>query len=253
VELEPGKPYTHSYNSSLGRLRISQATLGDRCRGEFVVVQCKVGNKSPVSLCSISKGSYTLDIELEEKKDAVVLEVIGGRNVHLTGFYLGHNGQCGNAKKHGICYGHHIAEGENVVIKKEKLKDQEVEYEETEVNGCRVRTMYSGLVIEDIEVNQNRDAAIAYNGCSVDIHFISQLKRNGCVVQANLDRQPSKFRLGEGTLTKGLDTGINGMRIGERRRLTVPPSMGYCGPSTRSDVPKDAWLIIEVKLMGVNG
>ncbi|KAI3939919.1 hypothetical protein MKW98_029695, partial [Papaver atlanticum] len=181
-------------------------------------------------------------------KDAVVLEVIGDRNVHLTGFYLGHNGQCGNAKKHGICSGYHIAEEENVVLK----KDQEVEYEETEVNGRRVRTMSSGLVIEDMEVNQNRDAAIACNGCSVDIHFIAQMKRNGCVVQANLDRPPSKFKLGEGHLTKGLDAGINGMRIGEKRRLTVPPSMGYCGSLKRSDVPADAWLIIEVKLMGVN-
>ncbi|MCL7022152.1 hypothetical protein MKW94_013575, partial [Papaver nudicaule] len=104
VKLEPGKPYTHSYNSSLGRLRISQATLepfGPLCG--YVVVECKVGNRSPVILCSIGTDatdsrSCMLDLELEEKEDDVVFEVYGFGNVHLTGFYLCHNDQSGKGK-----------------------------------------------------------------------------------------------------------------------------------------------------------
>ncbi|MCL7042505.1 hypothetical protein MKW94_004186, partial [Papaver nudicaule] len=62
-----------------------------------VVVECTVGNKSPVSLCSFDSNvtrSCMLDIKFEEKEDDVVFEVTG-YNVHLTGFYLCHNGHSG--------------------------------------------------------------------------------------------------------------------------------------------------------------
>ncbi|MCL7030917.1 hypothetical protein MKW94_012980 [Papaver nudicaule] len=262
VELEPGKPYTHSYNSSLGRLRISQATLeGPGICSGCIAVKCKVGNKSPVSLCLMEadvNGSCMLDIELEEKEDDVVFEVIGNRNVHLTGFYLCHNGQSGKAAL-GNCGGR-CSTSQNAHVKTEfnvLEMGGEPEYKDTEVNGRRVRTMASGLVIEDIKRGKKPD--IAYHGCYVhlslslclfvEIFYSGQIKRTGYVFESNYGHSQCKsFTLGKGDVIKGLDEGINGMHVGGKRRITIPPSMGYCGAKARSDVPADEWLVFEVDL-----
>ncbi|KAI3878310.1 hypothetical protein MKX03_021770 [Papaver bracteatum] len=249
VKLEPEQPYTHGYNSSLGRLRISQATFGDFNSSKgHVFVQCKVGNMSPVSLCQLhaNNASCTLDIEFEEKEDDVVFEVIGSRSVHLTGFYLGHNfvtrkvGNYGSASQ--------VAEVKNEVNVLEMGGD--LGYKDTVVNGRHVRTMASGLVIEDIVTSKNRQ--IAYHGCEVCVRYFAQIKSTGYVFESNYATpEKDSFILGKGGLIKGLEDGINGMHVGDRRRLTVPPSMGYCGSKARSDVPADAWLVCEVDLESV--
>lgn len=251
VKLEPGKPYTHGYNSSLGRLRISQATFGDFNSSKgHVFVQCKVGNRSPVSLCLLHANnvSCTLDIEFEEKEDDVVFEVIGSRSVHLTGFYLGHNVVTRKVGNYGSGSTSQVAEVKNEVNVFEM--GRESGYKDTVVNGRRVRTMASGLVIEDIETSKN--CQIAYHGCEVCIRYFAQIKSTGYVFESNY-ATPWKncFRLGKGGLIKGLEEGINGMHVGDRRRLTVSPSMGYCGSKARSDVRADAWIVCEVDLEGV--
>ncbi|KAI3917456.1 hypothetical protein MKX01_029248 [Papaver californicum] len=239
----------HSYNSSLGRLRISQATLGDlQTLSGRVVVKCKVGNKNPVSLCSMhthtTKASCMLDIELEEKETDVVFQVTGCANVHLTGFYLGHYGQSGNVTvgNYGASQVSHVKTEFNAL---ELGKDYE--YKDAEVNGCRVRTMPSGLVIEEIQTSGN--PIIAYHGCWAYVHYFGQIKSTGNVFVSNPADTCSQFKLGVGEVIKGLAVGVNGMHVGDKRRLTIPPSMGYSGPNkARSDVPADAWLVFEVYL-----
>lgn len=71
---------------------IMQATLGDGKSTSKSTVQCNVGNKSPVLLCSmIPNVSETCHLELEfEEDEEVIFSVLGQRSVHLTGYYLGH-------------------------------------------------------------------------------------------------------------------------------------------------------------------
>ncbi|XP_073038681.1 LOW QUALITY PROTEIN: peptidyl-prolyl cis-trans isomerase FKBP43-like [Primulina eburnea] len=90
VEVKPGKPVTHSCEKARGRLRISQATLGISDATKKSLVQCNVGNRSPVLLCALlpnSTESCHLDVEFEEADD-VVFSVIGPRSVYLTGYYV---------------------------------------------------------------------------------------------------------------------------------------------------------------------
>ncbi|KAL1543431.1 peptidylprolyl isomerase [Salvia divinorum] len=94
VEVKPGKPITHSCEKATRRLRISQATLGFGESSKSSVVQCNVGNRSPVLLCVLLPGrmeSSHIELEFEEADD-VVFSVVGPRSVYLTGYYIRHNG-----------------------------------------------------------------------------------------------------------------------------------------------------------------
>ncbi|GAB2284996.1 Peptidyl-prolyl cis-trans isomerase fkbp43 [Dionaea muscipula] len=91
IEVKPGKPFTHSLGKDRRRLHISQATLGTGTYTNKSLVQCNVGNKSPVLLCVLlpeKNESCHLDLEFDEV-DEVIFSVIGPRSVHLTGYYLG--------------------------------------------------------------------------------------------------------------------------------------------------------------------
>ncbi|KAG8391671.1 hypothetical protein BUALT_Bualt01G0211500 [Buddleja alternifolia] len=90
IEVKPGKPVTHSSEYTSGRLRISQATLAIGEATKKSVVQCNVGNRSPVLLCVLLPNqteSCNLDLEFEEADD-VVFSVIGPRSVYLVGYYV---------------------------------------------------------------------------------------------------------------------------------------------------------------------
>ncbi|XP_044396545.1 peptidyl-prolyl cis-trans isomerase FKBP43 isoform X1 [Triticum aestivum] len=114
VEVKPGKPYTHSYNPSHGRLRICQATLGSCDAATRTVVQCIVGNKKPIILCSLNPKLTEmchLEIELEEV-DEVLFSVLGQSSVHLSGYYL-RPGSRGNAgEEDSESYGEDVGESD---------------------------------------------------------------------------------------------------------------------------------------------
>ncbi|CAI9092087.1 OLC1v1027237C3 [Oldenlandia corymbosa var. corymbosa] len=91
TELEPGKPYVHYFDADEGRLHLSQATLGSGESEGKTIVQCKVGDKKPIYLCSLVPGkvdNYPLNIEFEGDEE-VAFSVIGQQTVHLSGFFLG--------------------------------------------------------------------------------------------------------------------------------------------------------------------
>ncbi|KAJ6825485.1 peptidyl-prolyl cis-trans isomerase FKBP43-like isoform X1 [Iris pallida] len=95
IEVEPGIPYSHHYDQSLGRLRICQATLGTGTSSTKSVVQCNVGSKSPILLCSlVPDAAETCRLELEfEEDEEVVFSVLGQKSVHLSGYYIGAPGR----------------------------------------------------------------------------------------------------------------------------------------------------------------
>ncbi|WJX49516.1 peptidylprolyl isomerase [Trifolium repens] len=113
VEIKPGKPFTHTYDASKGRLHISMATLGLGTAITKSTLQCNVGNKSPVYLCSLYPGkteSLQLNLELEEDGN-VIFSVIGPRSIHLCGYYLAH-GRYTNTLDESESYGEDIADTE---------------------------------------------------------------------------------------------------------------------------------------------
>ncbi|RCV11171.1 hypothetical protein SETIT_2G165700v2 [Setaria italica] len=105
---------------------------------------------------------------------------------------------------------------------KKKMRNQSGEKDEKQSN---IRTLEDGLMVEDLSTG-NVDAKVASDGCKVYIKYVGMLK-DGKIIESNLNEKPYKFKLGAGKVIRGWDVGICGMRVGEKRRLTVPPSMWY--------------------------
>ncbi|XP_043715713.1 peptidyl-prolyl cis-trans isomerase FKBP53 isoform X2 [Telopea speciosissima] len=128
-----------------------------------------------------------------------------------------------------------------------------VKTQESDMDGkaSKVRTFPNGLVIEELAMGK-ADGKRASPGKKVSVHYIGKLKKNGQIFDSNIGRSPFKFRLGVGAVIKGWDVGVNGMRIGDKRRLVIPPSMGYGSQGAGGKIPPNAWLVFDVELVNVN-
>ncbi len=109
--------------------------------------------------------------------------------------------------------------------------------------------MPNGLVIQDLSVG-NGD--VAEDGKSVSVHYTGWLT-DGTKFDSSRDRQqPLRFTLGAGMVVAGWEQGIKGMRVGGKRKLTIPPALGYGAQGTPGGpIPPNATLVFEVELMGV--
>ncbi|XP_045814544.1 peptidyl-prolyl cis-trans isomerase FKBP53 [Trifolium pratense] len=120
---------------------------------------------------------------------------------------------------------------------------------QTEAKPSNVITYPNGLVIEDRFMGKP-DGKRADLGKQVSVKYIGKLKKDGKIFDSCIGKAPFKFRLGVGQVIKGWDVGINGMRVGDKRRLTIPPSMGY-GDKRVGLIPQNSWLVFDVELVGV--
>ncbi|KAL5205596.1 hypothetical protein ABZP36_033805 [Zizania latifolia] len=399
VEVKPGKPYTHRYHPSHGRLRICQATLGSCDATTRTVVQCNVGSKTPIILCSLNPKLAEmchLEVELEED-DEVVFSVLGQSSIHLSGYYLRSGSRSNAGDDESESYGEDVGESDtdeeyNVsddsyesdfiddgdvqvsedkcrsksvdngkVERKRRLKKHPVDSSDdnnddspykpairrnacsifdsgsedednipisvslgkkdnvkdigktkdpngepnddsieksngakkrkcdaisqdhaslidaTDVNGSlviqegkikkkskkkmgnkldagdgkhsnKIRTLEDGLIVEDM-LTGNPNAEMASNGNKVYIKYVGTLQ-DGKIVESNIGEKPYKFKLGAGKVIRGWDVGICGMRVGDKRRLTVPPAMCY-GSKAVGEVPKNSSIIYEIELVKV--
>lgn len=123
--------------------------------------------------------------------------------------------------------------------------------EHTEAKPSQVRTFPNGLVIEELSMGKPNGKKAA-PGKKVSVKYIGKLKKDGKIFDSCVGKAPFKFRLGVGQVIKGWDVGINGMRIGDKRRITIPPSMGY-GDKRVGSIPQNSWLVFDVELLGVDG
>uniref|UniRef100_A0A804Q7Y6 peptidylprolyl isomerase n=1 Tax=Zea mays TaxID=4577 RepID=A0A804Q7Y6_MAIZE len=357
VEVKPGKPYTHIHHADHGRLRICQATLGNCDAAARTVLQCNVGNKIPIKLCSLNpKLAETCHLEVEfEEVDDVIFSVIGHSSIHLSGYYVcaSNRSNVGDdeSESYGEDIGHSSTDEEhdtsedsyesdfiddrevplsekygsgsiddsddectqrchrqkaekttqnaerrrrlkkhqaNGITKKriidvkkrkqssisedpassmdmtdanapsvskqvdeikkkskKKMRNQSGENNEKQSN---IRTLDDGLVVEYLSMGNN-DAKVASDGCKVYIKYVGMLK-DGKIVESNVSEKPYKFKLGAGKVIRGWDVGIHGMRVGEKRKLTVPPSMLSGGKSV-GEVPENSSVIYEIELVKV--
>lgn len=102
-----------------------------------------------------------------------------------------------------------------------------------------------------IEVLKPGEGAEAKNDDLVTANYIGKLE-DGAKFDSSFDRdQPFSFYLGAGQVIKGWDLGILGMKVGEKRRLTIPPELGY-GETGAGPIPPNATLIFEVELLKIN-
>lgn len=93
--------------------------------------------------------------------------------------------------------------------------------------------------------------AVAENSDKVTVHYVGILE-NGTKFDSSVDRgTPFTFTLGIGQVIKGWDQGVLGMKVGEKRRLTIPSDLAY-GDSGVGSIPPKSTLIFEVELLRVD-
>ncbi|MBF0804848.1 MULTISPECIES: FKBP-type peptidyl-prolyl cis-trans isomerase [unclassified Neisseria] len=107
-----------------------------------------------------------------------------------------------------------------------------------------------GLIIEDIETGSGKEAV---KGKEITVHYTGWLE-DGTQFDSSLERrQPLTITLGAGQVIAGWDEGFGGMKEGGKRRLTIPPEMGYGTRGAGGIIPPNATLVFEVELLKVYG
>ncbi|CAN4080813.1 unnamed protein product [Withania somnifera] len=327
VELKPGKSVTHSFNKEQGRLHISQATLSSGSTNKKCIVQCKVGEKEPIYLCSLlpeKLETCPLNIQFEEEED-VTFSVIGSHSVHLCGFFyresedycedeygsdpyeegavetdsesddsfdfnfdtVDEDEDCSTdddicmypprpLRKSGVKI-EEILEDEKPIVengtskrpKKKKKQSNGTDDTENSEHQIVVKGNTDSTLLESededgfpISAPPERKAKSVRSKLKSDgnkdqdtrqevgVRYIGKLKKNGKIFDSNIGRKPFEFRLGIGQVIKGWDVGVNGMHVGDKRRITIPPAMGY-GSKAAGEIPPNSWLVFDVELVSV--
>jgi FKBP-type peptidyl-prolyl cis-trans isomerase len=109
-------------------------------------------------------------------------------------------------------------------------------------------TTESGLKYSDVAVGNGREAML---GDTATVHYTGWLT-DGKKFDSSVDRkEPFSFRVGAGQVIKGWDEGVAGMKIGGKRKLTIPPQLGYGPRGAGGVIPPNATLIFDVELLGL--
>ena len=102
-----------------------------------------------------------------------------------------------------------------------------------------------------ITINKEGSGDRAEIGMSVSVHYTGKLE-DGTVFDSSVPRgQPFTFTLGAGQVIKGWDLGVEGMTIGEKRNLVIPPHLGYGVRGAGATIPPNATLIFDIELLEV--
>jgi peptidylprolyl isomerase/FKBP-type peptidyl-prolyl cis-trans isomerase FkpA len=106
----------------------------------------------------------------------------------------------------------------------------------------------SGLIYEEVKIGTGRKAK---PGDTVLVHYTGRLD-DGTKFDSSVDRkEPFEFQLGARKVIEGWDIGVAGMKEGGKRKLQVPPELGY-GPRAKGPIPANSVLIFDVELLKVN-
>jgi FKBP-type peptidyl-prolyl cis-trans isomerase FkpA len=109
-------------------------------------------------------------------------------------------------------------------------------------------TTASGLIIEDLTEGSGDEA---HAGQTVSVHYTGWLT-DGRKFDSSKDRNdPFEFPLGARHVIAGWDEGVQGMKVGGSRKLTIPPGLGYGARGAGGVIPPNATLVFEVELLGI--
>ncbi len=130
----------------------------------------------------------------------------------------------------------------------EEPKDQAPVNNEEQEAKSKSKSDDNGLKIEILEQGTGEESK---NGNTVSVHYTGTFE-DGTKFDSSLDRgTPFSFRLGDGQVIKGWDLGVLGMKPGEKRKLTIPPELGYGENGIPGAIPPNAVLLFEVELLNI--
>jgi FKBP-type peptidyl-prolyl cis-trans isomerase len=110
-------------------------------------------------------------------------------------------------------------------------------------------TTKSGLQYQDLKEGTGAEAK---KGDTVSVHYTGWLKKNNKKFDSSVDRgEPFEFKLGAGKVIKDWDEGVAGMKVGGKRKLIIPPELGYGKDGAGDDIPPNADLVFEVELLKI--
>lgn len=116
-------------------------------------------------------------------------------------------------------------------------------------NDQKVITTPSGLSYKDIKVGEG---ASPKKGQTVTVHYTGWLQQNDQKFDSSVDRgQPFSFSIGEGQVIPGWDEGVATMKVGGKRKLTIPADLAYGARGAPGAIPPNATLIFDVELLGI--
>ena len=105
------------------------------------------------------------------------------------------------------------------------------------------------LELDDLEVGEGEEAV---SGKVVEVHYVGVSWATGNQFDASWDRGDTfKFKLGKGQVISGWDQGVAGMKVGGRRRITIPPQLAYGKRGAGGVIGPDETLVFVVDLVGV--
>ncbi|MAG59619.1 peptidylprolyl isomerase [Candidatus Woesebacteria bacterium] len=108
--------------------------------------------------------------------------------------------------------------------------------------------MTNELKVEDLVLGEGTEAT---SGAKVSVNYLGTLT-DGTKFDSSYDRGiPFSFTLGAGEVIKGWDMGVSGMKIGGKRKLTIPSDLAYGDQEAGNLIPPGATLVFEVELLGV--
>ena len=105
----------------------------------------------------------------------------------------------------------------------------------------------------NVEVIQRGNGEVAKAGDTVTVNYVGMLQ-DGTKFDSSIDRgQPFSLTLGQNSVIQGWELGVVGMRVGAKRKLTIPPELAYGSSGAGGVIPPNATLIFEIDLLGING
>ncbi|XP_076751428.1 FK506-binding protein 39kD [Xylocopa sonorina] len=131
---------------------------------------------------------------------------------------------------------------------KQKKSKGEQQNEQNSQTDQKKKVVEGGVQIEELKVG---NGPFAKSGKFVSVYYVGRLK-NGKKFDSTTQGEGFKFRLGKGEVIKGWDAGIVGMKVGGKRRITIPPAMAYGAKGSPPVIPGNSTLIFEVELKNVH-
>ncbi len=130
---------------------------------------------------------------------------------------------------------------EKITLKTKKNINKNIMKKEDNNGKLKIEILKKGKGVEEIQ-----------NGDIITVNYVGYLE-NGKKFDSSYDRgTPFKFKVGAGEVIKGWEEGLLGMKIGEKRKLIIPPNLAYGERSIPGMIPPNSTLIFEVELLNIN-